>query len=492
MRSRSTLFASLSATVLLLTGCGQKSAAKVEVDAGKTTPLATAEASATVDAGAKPTTACTPAKGGKYALRFPSDDHVVTSIASDACGNVLFAGSFKKTLELGGAPLEPQDKEDIFLAKFASNGSHLFSKVIGGTGKQTVRGLGTDGEGHFYLAGMLDGKVTLGSTVREPASKGGSNFFVAHLNAEGEHKYSRVVYDEAPGAQPTAIAVDGEGNTIIAGKFSRSLHLADPPWTSPTGGIFIAKYNAYATHRGSFIVAADKYPNSISVSSLALEKDGSILVAGTFENEVDFGKGKTKSAGKTDMFLAKYTLSGTPAKIELAWVKHYGDNEINSGKSVVVDSEGNSYFAGVDDRKSPGEPAWKRQRVVELYKHDPSGKKLWGPKYLGMGSKEGIDDPVLAANGTSFALVGTITESMNVGAESLEVAKGTKVLFVTTFNDAGKALSSEASELEMPTPRQALYDANQELIVTGNTATKPFPGTGPYGIFLQKFATKTP
>src|ERR1041385_2354985 len=56
------------------------------------------------------------------------------SVAFDGTGNALLTGFFQGTVNLGGSDLTSAGDFDIFIAKFASDGSHLWSKRFGSTG----------------------------------------------------------------------------------------------------------------------------------------------------------------------------------------------------------------------------------------------------------------------------------------------------------------------------------------------------------------------
>jgi len=69
---------------------------------------------------------------------------------------------------------------------------------------------------------------------------------------------------------------------------------------------------------------------------------GNVLVAGVFEGSVDFGSGTPlASAGGYDVFLAKYTPTGTHL-----WSKRYGGVNSEVPKCIAQDSLGNIFLCG--------------------------------------------------------------------------------------------------------------------------------------------------
>ena len=59
----------------------------------------------------------------------PDGDHVL-AVAVDASRNVWVTGYFNGTVSFGGAPLTSAGNADIYIAKYAADGTHLWSKRI--------------------------------------------------------------------------------------------------------------------------------------------------------------------------------------------------------------------------------------------------------------------------------------------------------------------------------------------------------------------------
>src|SRR5205823_656608 len=67
-----------------------------------------------------------------------------------------------------------------------------------------------------------------------------------------------------------------------------------------------------------------------------------IVITGVFTQTVDFGGGPLTSAGAYDIFLAKYSASGTHL-----WSKRFGGATDDVGQGVAVDSAGNAFVTGM-------------------------------------------------------------------------------------------------------------------------------------------------
>ncbi len=79
--------------------------------------------------------------------------------------------------------------------------------------------------------------------------------------------------------------------------------------------------------------------------ALATDASGNVIIAGYFNGTADFdpsgASSELTSAGLTDIYVAKYTSTGT-----LLWVKQFGGNDFDVAKAVAVDASGNVYVGG--------------------------------------------------------------------------------------------------------------------------------------------------
>ncbi|MEO7109382.1 MAG: hypothetical protein ABI183_02995 [Polyangiaceae bacterium] len=435
---------------------------------------------------------CTKAKGGAFTLRFGIDGKFNSDVGVDACDNIVLAGSFKSPIDFGGGPLASDGSEDIFVAKFASSGAHVWSEKFGDQGKQHVRAAAIGPDDDIYITGDFDGSVSFGGKALVRESKFQSAIYLVRLDTNGNEQFSRFFVDTGAGAAANAIAVDKDGSVIVAGKFAKAINMGGGPMSEDLGGIFVAEYNKYGGHQWSRSFAAQKYPNAVSVSGVAVGADGDIILAGTFENSVDFSDTvKIKSAGKSDMFIASFAKEDGKPK----WAKNFGDKDPNGASGVVTDSSGNSIAVQWDERKAPGGPEWKRVHNLTLHKLDPKGKQLF-QKYF-PGGKDGIEDSQVAVGpGDEIILSGTLTDDAALGGKPISITKGQKKTAVARFDSKGAHQASAAygDDDQMPFPKGLVVDSNGEIVLSGvidprpSTAAKLPTGKLPYDVFLQKIA----
>ncbi|MCK6590533.1 MAG: SBBP repeat-containing protein, partial [Polyangiaceae bacterium] len=150
-------------------------------------------------------------------------------IAADSAGNVYITGGFQGTIDLGGGPLTSAGGMDLFIAKFSSSGSHIWSKRFGNAFEQVGRGIAVDAGGNVYVTGYFGGSVDFGGGPL--TSAGGRDIFVLKLNSAGTHVMSKR-FGGALAEEGASIAVDGVSNIALAGIVESTVDFGGGPLTS--------------------------------------------------------------------------------------------------------------------------------------------------------------------------------------------------------------------------------------------------------------------
>src|SRR5262245_56353548 len=96
----------------------------------------------------------------------------VTSVVFDASGNIIVAGNFELTLNLGGSDLVSVGQSDVFLAAFNPAGQHLWSERFGGQGWDAYPSLALQWNGNIVMAATFADTASFGGA---PLASAGSN-----------------------------------------------------------------------------------------------------------------------------------------------------------------------------------------------------------------------------------------------------------------------------------------------------------------------------
>jgi hypothetical protein len=316
---------------------------------------------------------------------------------------------------------------DVFISKYDTSGTLSWSKTWGGTG---------DDEGNSIVQTSDGGYAVAGYTTSFGA--GGSDAFLNKYDSSGTLSWSKTWgatgSDNATSVVQTAdggYAVTGEESigVIIILKYDSAGNLSWSKYTDFTTKVQGINYRTYGSSIvqtsdggyaltgyinsddiGSDDVFIAKYDSSGNLSwrntwggtsddegnSIVQTSDGGYAITGY---TVSYG------AGTRDMFLAKFSSSGT-----LSWSKTWGGTSTDTGKSVAQTSDGGYAVAGYTTSFGAG------SYDMFLAKFSSSGTLSWSKTWGGTGDDEG--NSIFQTSDGGYAVAGYTT---SFGAGSYDV-----------------------------------------------------------------------
>jgi hypothetical protein len=160
-------------------------------------------------------------------------------VAVDGSGNVLVAGSFEGGIDFGGGPLTSAGGRDVFLAKLDPSGNHVWSMRFGDVQSEFSRSVAVDGSGNVLVTGDFQGNIDFGGGSM--TSAGADDVFVAKFDPNGTHLWSKR-YGTAVAQESSHITVDELGNVLVTGEFQGNIDFGGGPLTSAgADDVFLAK-----------------------------------------------------------------------------------------------------------------------------------------------------------------------------------------------------------------------------------------------------------
>ncbi len=276
------------------------------------------------------------------------------SVAVDAENNVLATGTYLGSPKLGGGSLpEGGPNEDLFLAKYRSDGALLWSKTVTCDYMISPWGVAADQQNNIYVCGRFGHHNLSGTAYFDNIhlkSYGGRDVFLAKYDPEGRLLWARQAGSAlVPGGDDMCsnLAVDPDGNILITGRFVGEARFDTLKIVSfGERDIFLAKYNSdgrilWLAQSGSD--QGNKY-HVEQANDVKVDETGNSIVTGTFTGKCRFGNQTVTSNGKSDCFIAKYSPEG-----KLRWVKQlgkYGNIEDATGQGIDIDANGNIVVTG--------------------------------------------------------------------------------------------------------------------------------------------------
>lgn len=377
-------------------------------------------------------------------------------VATDPSGNQYMAGYFQGTVDFDPAAAHygdtdirstAGDERDIFLAKYAPDGSFLWVRqMVGAPGssatKSTARSVTTDANGNAYLAGDFMGTVSFG-VYSLTSTNGTKDGFVAKVASDGTVLWA----DQWGGAEQEyveGVAIDSAGNVLTAGYTFK----VNPDGSNAYVNMQIGKFAPTGTPLWQKKIGNTNGGNEAAFG-IGADTAGNVYVSGSFKGTVDFDPGsniKNVQGGPNDNgFVLKLTANG-----DFGWASPFvaQTSGASSGcRDLVVDGNGNvvvgGYYRGPVDFK-PGSGTYKLPYYSDttgggfVEKLNSSGAMLW-VQPVGAVGYSAVNDLALDSAGNVYT-VGTFQGQLDFdpgsGTTNLTSNGGTDV-FVAKFNTTG-------------------------------------------------------
>lgn len=238
------------------------------------------------------------------------DDEYARSVALSGAGECVLTGSFKSTtIAFGTHVLSTLGGSDIFVVKYDGEGDVLWAARAGGGLSDIARAVAVDDSGRSFITGSYNSYGIDFGTGPLPHS-GNYDLFIAKYDTDGMALWAEMAggsgSDEA-----YSIAVDGAGNSYVAGSFNSPTISFGSGTLASAGGddLFIVKYD-----RDGFVLWSTGAGGMGSETAFGISADqsGNYCVAGSYSSDtIRLGPDTLTRDGVEDIFIVKYTSGGT-------------------------------------------------------------------------------------------------------------------------------------------------------------------------------------
>jgi PKD repeat protein len=163
-------------------------------------------------------------------------------VSVNDAGDVALVGYFNATINLGGGTLTAANAlTDAFALKLSSTGAYVWAKKLGADdGGDVGKAIAIDGAGNVVVAGESDKAVNLGGGALQPF--GMPDVWVAKYDTSGTHVWSRRIGGQSTDAV-TGVAIDGGGNVLVEGNFRWTANFGGESMTAAGyEDVYVAKY----------------------------------------------------------------------------------------------------------------------------------------------------------------------------------------------------------------------------------------------------------
>ncbi|MDA8980268.1 hypothetical protein N9G63_04420, partial [Chitinophagales bacterium] len=248
----------------------------------------------------------------------------VNDIKVDQAGNVYVIGSFNGTIDFNPGPgtdlrtntgADPSFA-DVFLQKYNSSGTILWTKTFGGTSNDRGYRIELDANNNIYAVGQFGNTVDFdpGVGVASVTAAGSLDVFVLKLSSNGNFQWIKT-FGGTQNELPYSFVRDFSGNLIITGYFNGTADF--DPGAGTANRTAIANSDAYIVKldvNGNFLwVATMGGLGTITGNGISVDGFGNIYSFGTFTQTIDLDPGvgiSNFTTSATDLYIQKLNASG--------------------------------------------------------------------------------------------------------------------------------------------------------------------------------------
>ncbi len=387
------------------------------------------------------------------------------ALAIDTNSNCYFANRFAKRVDLftydaekkidsNSISYEVNSNYGIIAAKLGPENIPFWShKIV--SGKDIIpTGMAVDRFNNCYLAGYFTKRFVIDDSIKVKGK--GLNSFLIKFDGQGKYLWHEILNKHGGKNNKVYcqdIQVDSSGNLYMAGGFRGIFELNDSisvkTKNNDKNDIFIAKLDS--SRQPLWIASAGGSDNHDMANALAVDKDGNIAITGQVGSDVvmfssaapDSTIDTVSTKENEDIFIAKYNRNG-----KYLWNIIAGGRDIDNGKDVCFDNNGNIYIAS-NFRKTlyigeiRGRSAMKSKDIV-VVKFNPQGVLDW---YRHFGGSGDVDVHSIAADGeNNIYIAGDFTKTLialgnHRGKRMSPIkSKGEKDGFILKLNEDGEII----------------------------------------------------
>ena len=253
----------------------------------------------------------------------------------DLGGNLYVAGVFNGTVDFGGGPLTSAGSGDIFVASFASDGAHRWSRRYGSFANDTAQDIAVTNAQDLIITGFFRDSVDFGGGALSAES---IDAFVLALDTDGNHIWSTRhggSFDELG----VELAIDHDDNVYLAASYSVNTAVTSSHWTT-----HLVKFDANGGHIWFRIPQLGPTPpvNYLNTPwAVAIDSEGNVFLAGRLYGD----------AGNTEILQSSFLNKVSPAGDSI-WLRFYPETVPNQSNmlpaltEIVLDESDRLIIAG--------------------------------------------------------------------------------------------------------------------------------------------------
>ncbi len=362
----------------------------------------------------------------------------------------------------------------------------VYSTYLGGNHIDYANAVKADSSGNVYVTGLTQSGDFPTSSAFQGSISSGADMFVTKFNSSGSLMYSTYL-GGGSGDEGFDIEVDTSGNIYITGTTWSTDFPTVSAFQNNRGGVnnvsnsdaFLTKLNS----NGNAIIFSTYLGGAESDKgrSLAIDTSQNIYITGdTFSTDFPtLSSFQNTLAGRGDAFVSKFNATGST----LAYSTYLGESGEDHCYSIAVDSNGNAYVTGstqslsIFPTKNAFQPGFGGHTDAFVTKFNASGNDLVYSTYLGGSDGEVGYGIAVNTSGNAYVTGQTSSSNFPVQAAFQGVIAGNNDAFITKFNSTGTGIeySTYLGGANFDAGESITIDNAGNVYVAGESQSSNFP-----------------
>ncbi|WP_437570729.1 SBBP repeat-containing protein [Sorangium sp. So ce542] len=274
----------------------------------------------------------------------------------------------------------------------------------------------------------------------------------------GELEWSRKI-GEGGAQYGHDIAFDTAGNLLVAGRFTGNVGFAIDQGSTDA---FVVKLDPTGARIWGKAFGGN---GSDACTRLAYTNDGGVIVAGTYDNNINIDGSSLENDAGTDVFVAKLDANG-----DLDWINSISGPAADTVQGLAVDAEGNIFVAGsfLDRARVFGTKDLVSRGGEDIFvvKIDAGGDHIWSVNFGNPSEQVALDAAATPDGGV--VLVGSLAGDMSFGDKPV-IPRGYDAFLVKLDRDGVPRIAKTFGDDMAQEFVSVAVDAQGGIVVAGNT-----------------------
>ena len=272
------------------------------------------------------------------------------------------------------------DNGDAFISKYQSDGTKVWTRLLGANNYNGSKALTTGNDGSIYVSGTTYGNL-------DGQTNNIDNTFITKYNPNGTKVWTRLLGSIGWSLYGYALTTGSDGSIYASGSTTGTQD--GQTYNGGNYDAFITKYNPDGTKVWTRLLGSSSFE---SASALTTGSDGSIYVSGYTGGNLD---GQTYNGGDSDAFITKYNPDGTKV-----WTKLLGTSGRDEANTLSTGGDGSIYVSGYTTGNLDGQTN-SGDLDAFITKYNADGTKVW-TKLLGSRGYDEAHDMTTDSNGSIY------------------------------------------------------------------------------------------